>query len=245
MFVQVDEITFPGLPTSTRIESSQHPGREVTADMLTTDRVPWDVSPNDPAVLSISNEYGGVHSIQLHTFCQGSRPDGEKCPVCFEEDSDTPIILQCDTFREFMELVGIPDPAGALELFGVFELVAAFEPDFWGWLEGVSVVEGLRRVLAVAVRVLYTTGTDANREADGTTGTENEHQEGTEHDIGHVQVICGSQLEDNDRKHAGGIQQADEDDDTVTGFALAPATTIHTMAVPKAKDPFSGILMRT
>ena len=91
-----------------------------------------------------------------------------------------------------MELVGTPDPAGTLELVGVFELVAAFEPALWGWLEGVSVVEGLRRVLAVAVGVLYTTGTDANREADGATGTENELQEGTEHDIGNVQATCGS-----------------------------------------------------
>ena len=100
----VHQITSPELFTSTRIGSSQPPGREVTADMLTTNRVPWDVSPDDPAVLSVSNEYGGVHSIQLHTFCQGYCPDGEKCPVCFEEESDTPIILQCDTCKGVVHL---------------------------------------------------------------------------------------------------------------------------------------------
>jgi hypothetical protein len=100
----VDDITYPELTTPTRIDSSRPPGREVTADMLTTNGVPWDISPDDPAVLSVSNEYGGVHSIQLHAFCQGSCPEGEQCPVCFEEESDTPIILQCDTCEGVVHL---------------------------------------------------------------------------------------------------------------------------------------------
>ncbi|CAG8284693.1 unnamed protein product [Penicillium salamii] len=99
-----EEITYPELTTSTRIDSSQPRGREITADMLTTNRVPWDVSPDDPAVLSVSNEYGGAHSIQLHAFRQGSCPEGEKCPVCFEEESDTPIILQCDRCKGVVHL---------------------------------------------------------------------------------------------------------------------------------------------
>ncbi|KAI2734043.1 hypothetical protein DTO013E5_10222 [Penicillium roqueforti] len=100
----VDEINYPEHTTPTRIGSSQPPGREVTAHMLTTDGVPWDVSPDDPAVLSVSNEYGGHHSIQLHKFCQGSGPEGAMCPVCFEEENDTPIMLQCNTCEGVVHL---------------------------------------------------------------------------------------------------------------------------------------------
>lgn len=61
--------------------------------MLTTNGVGWDVSPDDPAVLSVGNKYSRVHSIQLHAFCQGSCPDSEMCPVCLKGVSDSPIIL--------------------------------------------------------------------------------------------------------------------------------------------------------
>lgn len=50
------------------------------------------------------DEYGRVHSIQLHAFCQGSCSDSEMCPVCFEEVSDSPIILQCDTCKGVVHL---------------------------------------------------------------------------------------------------------------------------------------------
>lgn len=100
----IDEITFPGLPAPTRLEVSQPPGREVTSDMLAMDRVPWDVSPDDPAILSINNEHGGLHCIQIHSFDQGSCPDGEVCPICFEEDSDDPVMLQCDACKGVVHL---------------------------------------------------------------------------------------------------------------------------------------------
>ncbi|CAG8214282.1 unnamed protein product [Penicillium salamii] len=100
----VDEIDYPELTAPTRVGSSQPPGREVTAHMLTTNGVHWDVSPDDPAFLSIRNDYGRVHSIQLHKFCQGSGPEGEKCPVCFEEESNASIILQCDECKGVVHL---------------------------------------------------------------------------------------------------------------------------------------------
>jgi hypothetical protein len=64
----VDEITYPELTTPTRIDSSQPPGREVTADMLTTNGVPWNVSPDDrPSCPSAMNTveftlFGSTHS---------------------------------------------------------------------------------------------------------------------------------------------------------------------------------------
>lgn len=56
---------FPRLPVSTWLEVSRPPGRDVTPGMLTINRVPCDVSPDDPAILSIHNEYGGLHSLRF------------------------------------------------------------------------------------------------------------------------------------------------------------------------------------
>ncbi|OGE46590.1 hypothetical protein PENARI_c175G11100, partial [Penicillium arizonense] len=70
----VDE-AFSRLPASTWLEVSRPPGRDVTLDMLTTDRVPWNVSSDDPAILSIHNEYGGVHYLHIHAVGQERCPD--------------------------------------------------------------------------------------------------------------------------------------------------------------------------
>ncbi|KAJ5858402.1 hypothetical protein N7534_003679 [Penicillium rubens] len=89
------DAAFPRLPASTWLEVSRPPGRDVTPDMLTMNRAPWDVSPDDPAILSIHNEYGGLHSLQIHTVRQESCSDGERCPICFDGDSDVIFMLQC------------------------------------------------------------------------------------------------------------------------------------------------------
>ncbi|KAK9846846.1 zinc finger protein [Penicillium brevicompactum] len=104
LMLEFDEIDYPEFTTPTRMGSSQPSGREVTVHMLTTNGVRWDVSPDDPAILSVRNEYGRVRSIQLHAFRQGSCPDSEMCPICFEEVSDSPIILQCDTCKGVVHL---------------------------------------------------------------------------------------------------------------------------------------------
>ncbi|KAJ5971722.1 uncharacterized protein N7479_001640 [Penicillium vulpinum] len=82
------DTAFPRLPASTWLEVSRPPGRDITPGMLTMNRVPWDISRDTPAILSIQNEYGGLHSLQIHIVRQESCPDGERCPICFEGDSD-------------------------------------------------------------------------------------------------------------------------------------------------------------
>jgi hypothetical protein len=72
--------------------------------MLTMNRVPRDVSPDDPAILSIHNEYGGLHSLQIHTIRQESCSDGERCPICFEGDSDVLVMLQCGICKGVVHL---------------------------------------------------------------------------------------------------------------------------------------------
>ncbi|CAI7623570.1 unnamed protein product [Penicillium palitans] len=72
--------------------------------MLAMNRAPWDVSPKDPAILSINNEHGGLHCIRIRSFDQGSCPDGEVCPICFVEDSDDPVMLQCDACKGVVHL---------------------------------------------------------------------------------------------------------------------------------------------
>ncbi|OQE11165.1 hypothetical protein PENFLA_c080G09586 [Penicillium flavigenum] len=90
----VDE-AFARLPISIWLEVSRPPGRDITPDMLTMDRLPRDVSSDDPAILSIHNEYGGLHFLQIHTIRLGSCPGGERCPICFEGNSDELVMLQC------------------------------------------------------------------------------------------------------------------------------------------------------
>ncbi|KAJ5829168.1 uncharacterized protein N7525_007421 [Penicillium rubens] len=70
------DAAFPRLPASTWLEVSRPPGGDVTPGMLTMNRAPWDVSPDDPAILSIHNEYGGLHSLQIDTVRQESCSDG-------------------------------------------------------------------------------------------------------------------------------------------------------------------------
>jgi hypothetical protein len=99
----VDE-AFSRLPASTWLEVSRPPGRDVTPDMLTMNRVPWDVSSDDPAILSIHNEYGGVHYLHIHAVGQERCPDGEKCSICLEGDNDECAMLQCDTCKRVVHL---------------------------------------------------------------------------------------------------------------------------------------------
>ncbi|CAI7611005.1 unnamed protein product [Penicillium viridicatum] len=99
----VDE-AFSRLPASTWLEVSRPPGRDVTPDMLTMDRVPWNVSSDDPAILSIHNEYGGLHYLHIHAVGQERCPDGEKCSICLEGDNDECAMLQCDTCKRVVHL---------------------------------------------------------------------------------------------------------------------------------------------
>ncbi|KAJ6022346.1 uncharacterized protein N7446_014146 [Penicillium canescens] len=95
---------FPPTWGSTWLDVTLPPGRDVTPDMLAMNRVYWDVSSDDPAILSIHNEYGGLHSLQIHAVRQESCPDGEKCSICLEGDSDECAMLQCDTCKGVVHL---------------------------------------------------------------------------------------------------------------------------------------------
>ncbi|KAF3004637.1 hypothetical protein E8E15_000111 [Penicillium rubens] len=98
------DAAFPRLPSPTWLEVTRPPGRDVTPGMLTMNRVPWNVSRDNPAILSIHNEYGGLHSLQIHTVRQESCPDGERCPICFEGDSDDLVMLQCGICKGVVHL---------------------------------------------------------------------------------------------------------------------------------------------
>jgi hypothetical protein len=98
------DAAFPRLPASTWLEVSRPPGGDVTPGMLTMNRAPWDVSPDDPAILSIHNEYGGLRSLQIHTVRQEPCSDGERCPICFEGDSDVIFVLQCGICKGVVHL---------------------------------------------------------------------------------------------------------------------------------------------
>ncbi|OQD77417.1 hypothetical protein PENANT_c103G10207 [Penicillium antarcticum] len=98
------DMAFLRLPASTWLNVSRPPGRDVTPDMLTLNRVPWDVTSADPAILAIHNEYSGLHPLPIHAVRQGTCPDGERCSICFEGDNDECVMLQCDTCKGVVHL---------------------------------------------------------------------------------------------------------------------------------------------
>lgn len=85
--------------------------------------------------------------------------------------------------------------------------------------------------MVVTTGVVYTTGPDGaatNREGLDVIGTDDEQEDGTEHEIGRVQVVCGIQ-EENDLWHAGTSEQGS-------------AKAMLAKAVPKASTVLSDIV---
>ena len=97
----------PG-PLSTSLDLVQPINPFVTAAMLRTNSVPWDVSPDQPVILtSVTNIWAGVQDLTLRSLNLSEEVDNIDCVFCLTEDEKQAtecVILRCGQCRAHCHL---------------------------------------------------------------------------------------------------------------------------------------------
>ncbi|CAG8175212.1 unnamed protein product [Penicillium salamii] len=92
----------PG-PLSTSLDLVQPVNPFITAAMLRTNSVPWDVSPDQPAILtSFTNIWAGIQDLSLQNLSLSEDVNEIHCVFCLaenEEQATECVILRCDQCR--------------------------------------------------------------------------------------------------------------------------------------------------
>jgi hypothetical protein len=97
----------PG-PLSTSLDSVRPINLFVTATMLRINSIPWDVSPDQPAILtSVTNVWAYVQDLTLRYLSLSEEVDDIHCVFCLAEDEEQAsecVILRCDQCRAHSHL---------------------------------------------------------------------------------------------------------------------------------------------
>ncbi|CAI7611475.1 unnamed protein product [Penicillium viridicatum] len=98
----------PPVPLSTTSEPVQSINPFVTAEMLRTNSVPWQVSPARPAILtSVTNIWAGVQDLTLRSLSLSEELENIHCVFYLAEDEEQAhecVILRCDQCRALSHL---------------------------------------------------------------------------------------------------------------------------------------------
>ncbi|OGE47289.1 hypothetical protein PENARI_c051G10135 [Penicillium arizonense] len=98
----------PPVPPSDSSEPVQSNNSFVTAAMLRTNNVPWQVSPARPAILlSATNLLAGFQNLTLQSLSTSEEVDDIHCVFCLAEDGDHAnecVILRCGQCRALSHL---------------------------------------------------------------------------------------------------------------------------------------------
>lgn len=85
---------YPTLSPATSTPSQEGGGR-VTADMVQQRQIPWQVSQESPAILSVSNDRAGEQTLEIKSFSPGSETDSIECGIRRSEEDDESVTLHC------------------------------------------------------------------------------------------------------------------------------------------------------
>ncbi|KAI3090990.1 hypothetical protein CBS147333_10323 [Penicillium roqueforti] len=96
------------VPLSTSPGPEQSTNPFVTAAMLRTNSVPWQVSPARPAILtSVTNIWAGVQDLTLRSLSLSEEIENIHCVFCLAEDEEQAhecVVLRCDQCRALSHL---------------------------------------------------------------------------------------------------------------------------------------------